>query len=186
MINKYLQYIQESVKPDVLYHAASELTKTIIPRKSKIGHTGKMKKHSYVNKSWEKKAVFSATTKLMCYPFGLERINMMWPGNHTEEEVNSWTKACYLSTGKNNILKVYYWNYTPIKPFYLYYVDPKDFKLINDSPGAAVEQWYCTKEVIPLKIEKIYPNQIKKSWERIGDKDWEIKKQKYKTKGFFK
>lgn len=186
MINQYLQYLQESSKPDVLYHAAELLTKTLKPRKSAIGHTGRLKDHRYVNKDWERKAVYAATEKHMAIPFGLERINMMWPGNHTEEEVQSWDKACYLTANNNTILQVHYWNYTPTKPLYLYYLNSKDFKLINDVPEAVVKQWYSNKEIIPLKVEKLFPRQIKNSWRRVSDKEWEIKKQKYKDKGFYK
>ena len=186
MINSYLQYIQESKKPDILYHAADRYKKTLKPRKSTIGHTGRMK-GSYPTKKWELNAVYAGTTPEMCYPFGFERVNMMWPGNHTEEEVSKWTKASYLSASAGNgRLVMCYYNYTPTKPIYLYTVDSKYFTLVKDKLGAIVEQWYCKKEIPYLKVEKILPNQIKQSWKKIGQKDWEIKKRKYKEKGYYK
>jgi len=179
-------YLLEIQKPDVLYHAASQLTKTLIPRISPIGSTDKMKR-GYSVKGWEKKAVFAATTKDMCYPFGLERHNIMWPGTRTQEEVESWKSACYLSAsaGKGKLVMCYY-NFTPKKPVYLYTVDSKDFRKIYDSLAGIVEQWAAIKEVTPLKVDKVMPNKIKHSWIKVGDKEWKIKKQKYKVKGYYK
>jgi len=186
MINQYLQYIQEAKRPDVIYHASSILSKTLKPHVSPIGHT-KIIKAGFPSKSWERKAVYAGTTKDMCYPFGLERHNIMWPGNYTEEEVESMKSACYLSTKVNkDRLVLCYYNFTPKKPVYLYTVATKDFTKINDKPGAIIKQWSCLKEITPLKIEKIMPNQIKHSWIKIGKKDWEIKKAKYKAKGYYK
>jgi hypothetical protein len=187
MIDNYLNYIQESDnKPKILYHA-SDILKTIIePRKSSIGHTKKMK-NNYPTKDWEKTAVFAGTTPAMCFPFGLERLNILWPGNHTEEEVASWDHGCYLSAsaGGGKLIMCYY-NCKPEKPTYLYTVDSKNFTKVNDKLGAIVEQWICTKKVKPLKTKKYMPNQIKQYWKIIGKKDWEIKKAKYKLKGYYK
>ncbi len=185
LLEVYLEVIQNP--PEVVYHAASLLTKTLKPRKSPIGTMPKNVKISYKTKKWEKKAVYAATEKNQAIPFGLERVNMAWPGTYTEEEMNGWDKACWLSVNKRtNILQVHYWNHIPKKPFYLYTVNTKDFKLITDNPGGAVEQWYSTKIVTPIKTEKIFPNQVKGSWLRVNDANWERKKKKYKLKGFFK
>lgn len=189
MIDPITQYIlNEARKPDVLYHAASELTKILKPRKSAIGHMDKMKS-DFGSKEWERNAVFAGTTKMMVYPFGLERINMLWPGNQTEKEAYGLTKGCYLSAkenGKKVALRVHYYNHIPRKPLYLYTVDAKDFTLIKDKPGAAVEQWYSSKVITPLKVDKIFPREIRNSWRIIGKKDWQIKLQKYKVRGYFK
>jgi len=170
----------------VLYHASDYLKKTLEPRKSPIGHTEKMKR-GYPTKAWERKAVYAATTKDMCYPFGLERHNIMWPGNHTEEEVERMKSACYLSAsaGGGKLILCYY-NFTPKKPVYLYTLDSKDFTIINDRLGAIVEQWSCSKEITPLKVDKVMPNQIKHSWKKINKKEWERKKQRYRDKGYYK
>ncbi len=184
MLKSYL----ESIQAKVIYHAASLLTKTLVPRVSGIGTMPKdaKSKINYKTKNWERKAVYAATEKNQAIPFGLERVNMTWPGTYTEEEVNSWTKACWLSVNNQNILQVYYWKHIPKKPLYLYTVDPKDFTLITDNPGGAVEQWYSNKVVTPLKVDKLLPNQVKGSWVKATDANWERKKKKYKEKGFYK
>lgn len=182
-------YLQELQKPDILYHAASHLTKTLIPRKSKIGHVPKNveMKQNYNTKEWEKNAIFAATKPNQAIPFGLERPNMMWPNLHTREEVESWKYSCYLSVDDlTNILQVNYYNYTPKNPLYLYTLDSKDFSLIKDSKKAAVEQWYSMKEIYPLSVKKLLPNQVKESWKRISKEEWEKKKQKYLDKGYYK
>jgi len=187
MLNTYLEAIQNH--PKVLYHAASLLTKTLKPRKSDIGTVPKktQNKWNYDTSAWEKKAIFAATKINQAIPFGLERENMLWVNRYTEEEVMALKKGCYLSVNKStNILQVNYYNHTPTKPVYLYTVDPKDFKFIIVPGGAAVEQWYSMKTITPLKTQKLYPNQVRESWIKIGKADWERKKEKYRIKGYFK
>jgi len=169
-------------KPSVVYHAASKFTKTLIPRKSPIGAV-----KGIGVKEWNKKAIYAASEKYQAIPFGLERVNMMFPFRYTEEEVNGWNKACYLKRNKQRkTLEVWYYNHTPKNPVYLYHVNPVDFKLIGNDPTNVVEQWYTTKIITPIKVEKLLPNQIKSSWKRVNKAAWEIKKQKYKDKGWYK
>jgi len=185
LIESYLFELQEIKDSKKLYHASSHLTKTLVPRKSIIGVVPKNVKLGYSTKEWERKAIFAATEKKQAIPFGLERKNLLWPGIYTKEEVDNWKYACYLSVNKTtNILQVHYYNYKPKNSFYLYTVDSKDFKLIENSN--AVEQWYSTKEISPLKVQKLFPDQVKGSWKEITKKDWERKKQKYKDKGYYK
>jgi len=179
-------YLEEMQKPNILYHAASHLTKTLIPRRSAIGTLPKNVKTDYNTKGWEKRAIFAAIEKNQAIPFGLERKNFMWAGANTKEEVDTWKYGCYLSVNKDtNILQMNYYNYIPKNPVYLYTVDSKDFKMIQ-SDNNPVKQWYSTKEVIPLNLEKLLPNQIKGSWKEISKVDWERKKQKYTDKGYYK
>ena len=183
MIDPITQYILLEIKQrEFLYHAASELTKTLVPRKSTIGAVAGVGK-----KEWNKKAIFAAMEKDQAYPFGLERINMMFPYKYTEEEVNAFDKACFLSVNKQkHRLEIWYYNHTPKEPLYLYYVNRNDFKQILGDEKNPVKQWYSTKGVVPIKVYKIYPHQIKDSWRQVGKKEWDIKKQKYRDKGFYK
>jgi len=82
MLDQYLREVQE---PKVLYHAASWLTKTLVPRKSAIAKVPGAK----YPKGWQNKAVFAAEEIPHVIPFGLERLNMMWPDQHTELEITS-------------------------------------------------------------------------------------------------
>ena len=185
------QYIlnEASTESNILYHASDRYKKVLEPRKSKIGTLPKkaLKNIDYETKEWEIKAVYAAPKEIQVIPFGMERINMMFPGQRTEEEVSRLKKSCYLGVNKKtNTLEIYYWNHTPTKPVYIYTVDRKDFKPILANKGGAVAQWYSTKMITPIKIKKIFPNQVKKSWRKINNAEWEIKKQKYRIKGFYK
>jgi len=182
MIDPITQYILNEIqKQDIIYHAASLLTKTLVPRKSIIGSIAGIGK-----KEWNKKAIFAATEKNQAIPFGLERINMLFPFSYTEEEVNEWNKACFLTQNKKDrILEVHYYNHTPKDPVYLYQVNSSGFKQIMNDPTNMIKQWYSTKVVTPITVEKLYPKQVKESWKRVSKIDWEKKKQKYKTKGWY-
>ncbi len=74
----------------------------------------------------------------------------------------------------------------PKKPLYLYTVDSKDFILIEGNPDDAIEKWYAMNEITPLKVDKLFPNQVKNSWRIATKVDWEKKKKSYKDKGFYK
>jgi len=181
IVEKYLIEIQNV---DVLYHAGSMLTKTLKPRKSPIGKVGG-KEYS---KDWSYKAIYAAAKRTGAIPFGLERVNLMWIDTYTEEEVNRFKYSCWLKQNKaKGILEMWYWNYTPRKPFYLYTVDRKDFKRVRQiDKTAIVEQWYSTKEITPIEVEKIFPKDVKQNWRRVSKKVWEAKKQKYKDKGMYR
>ena len=191
MIDPITQYIlnEASNESSILYHASDRLKKILEPRKSGVGTLPKKAKKNidYETKDWERKAVYAAPKEIQVIPFGLERINMMFPGLRTEEEVNRLKKSCYFSVNKKtNILQVHYWNHTPTKPIYIYTVERKNFKPILANKGGAVDQWYSTRMVTPIEMKKIFPNQVKRSWRKISDAQWEIKKQKYRIKGFYK
>jgi len=182
MINKYLEYIQEEMvegynRPKILYHAADKLTKTLKPRVTNL-------KTSTRGGAHHTNAIFAAEIPL--YAFGLERVNMMIPKRHTEKLVRSWKKGCYLSPEHPN-LYVYFWNHIPTKPVYMYTVRSEGFKPFVVGKKTKVTHWYNESEVIPLKVEKIYPNKLKnKAWKIATDEDWEFKIKKYIRKGFFK
>ncbi len=187
MIDKYLIEIQT---PKVLYHAASMLTKTLVPRKSLVAKYPKDAKHAgsvkrIIIRKWDKKAIYAAEEEDQALPFGLERVNILWPNRYTEEEVNAWTKACWLSV-KNMRLQVFYFNHIPRNPVYLYLVDPKDFKAIGEGPKLVVKQWYSSKTITPIEVKKYLPNQIRDSWGKASRGEWERKKQKYREKGWYK
>jgi len=171
-------YLIEIQKPDVLYHTADKLTKTLKPRVTDLFVPSKRSTHA-------KKAIFASHNKL--YAFGLERVNVMIPGEYTEEEVNGWTKSCWLDPDPPRLF-VYYWNHIPKNTVYLYHVDSKGFKpFVAKTPNTKTTHWFITKEITPLKIEKLKPNQIKKdSWKIATDAEWEAKKQRYKERGFYK
>lgn len=182
--NDYLKFLTEGRKPNVGYHAASKLTKTLKPRKSPIGD---VKGQAY-SKHWTYKAIYASSNKIGAIPFGLERVNMMWVDTYTEDEINRFKRSCWLKQDKvNNILRMWYWNAIPKDPFYLYTVNLKDFKKVRQvDKTAIVEQWYSTKEIIPVNIEKLFPRDVKNSWKVVSDMEWKKKKEKYKRKGLYK
>jgi len=175
LIENYLLEIQ---RPDVLYHARWELVNVIKPNVSDISTAGKIKTHG-------KNAIFASSRKL--YAFGLERVNLLTPYKYTEQEVERWKKASWLSP-QPPLLILYYWNHIPKKPIYLYKLDPKGFKPFKViSKGKTYYHWYIEKPVKPLSVKKIYPREIKNiGWKVATDRDWEIKKQKYRDRGAFK
>ena len=173
------QYIlNEMKKPDVLYHAASLLTKTLKPRVTKLFIMSK-------SDASGRKAIFASHNKL--YAFGIERTNMMIPHFHTEKQVNSWKSACWLKPEPPKLI-VHYWNYIPRKKFYLYHVDSKGFKeFVAKTPNTTTTHWYIDKEIVPLRVEVINPRDIEGiAWKRATKKQWEEKKAKYKARGLYK
>jgi len=164
-----------------LYHASPVLLKVLKPFVSDIGI------NYAASEGWDKKAVYAAEEMLQVIPFGLERINMMWPGSHTEKEVRSWKSLCWLDRNKKKqLLQMAYYNYTPNKPIYIYVLDSKDFIKIKDPRGAFVKQWYTTKTVKPLDKKKLYPVQVKESWYKASKQVWKDKFQSYIDNGKFK
>jgi len=179
MIDPVTQYILNEMKrPNVLYHASDTLTKTLKPRITNISVPTAHSLHG-------KNAIFASHNKL--YAFGLERVNMMVVNKYTEKEVEKWTKACWLKPHPPKLF-VYYWNHIPRKPIYLYTVSSKGFKPFKvTTPKHTTYHWYITKDITPLKVQKLTPQQVKKdSWKIVSDKEWEEKKQKYKDRGFYK
>ena len=191
MIDPITEYILNEAmnKENILYHASDRLKKVLEPRKSKVGTLPKKAKKNidYETKEWEVKAVYAAPEIVQVIPFGMERVNMMFPGTRTEKEVNMLKKACWFkANNKAGRLQIWYWNHTPTKPIYIYTVERKFFKQILANKGGHVEQWYSTRMVIPISVKKLLPNQVKKSWHKATNAEWEIKKQKYRKKGFYK
>lgn len=187
LYDRQSNYLLELQNSEILYHASDKLKKVLEPRKSGVGTLPKKVKKSidYETKDWERKAVYAAPEEIQVIPFGMERVNMMFPGLRTEEEMNRLKKSCFFKVNKkNNTLQVHYWNHTPTKPIYIYTINRKDFKPILANKGGAVEQWFSTRKVIPIGMKKIFPNQVRASWRKITNAEWEIKKQKYRDKGF--
>jgi len=179
MIESYLQQLHEAAPqmPAVLFHAADRLTKILKPRVTGLFGSG--------SKDHKRKAIFASHNKL--YAFGLERPNLMIPNKHTKKEVDSWTKACWLKPDPPRLI-VWYWNYIPKKPFYLYHLDSNGFKPFKvTTPKHTTYHWYIEKDVVPLKMDKIPPTKVKNiAWKIATDKQWEEKKSKYKVGGYYK
>jgi len=198
MINQYLNYLQEEMvegynRPKILYHAADKLTKTLKPRITNLKTPVRAHTAHHTN------AIFTAETPL--YGFGLERPHMMIPKKYTEKEVRYWKYSCWMGP-EHPYLFIYYWNYIPKKPLYMYKVPSDGFKPMeveslkkkNKTLGSkkrgqkiSAVHWFNQNEVIPLSVKKYMPNQVKKvSWKIMTDEDWEFKIQRYKENNFFK
>jgi len=180
MIKEYLQEIQVT-RPKVLYHSEDRYSKVLIPRNSMLISSISKGIHNA-------KAIFAADRPL--YVFGLERPNITIPGKYTEKEMNSWKYASWMSPKYPELL-IYYWNFIPTKPTYLYELSPEGFRPYKANPKLSVSKnnihWYNTNKVTPLSIKKINPSKLKnKVWKIATDKEWEIKKQKYRDRGLFK
>lgn len=181
MIDPITQYIIEIQTMDIVYHASPELVKVLKPNVSPIGKLPGKK-----TEPWEKSAVYAASEEIQAVPFGLERVNMLWPNLYTKEEVDKFNKGCYLSK-KGDMLQVHYYNHTPTKPLYMYELNRKDFKPIK-SPikDSLVEQWYSPKPAMPVNVRKLFPRQVRSSWTKISKKEWEFKKKRYEERGWYK
>ena len=181
-MNNNLNYLYEIniERPKILYHCADKKTPTLKPRVTNM-------KTKYRKGAHHKKAIFASERPL--YAFGLERVNMMVPNKYTEREVNNWKYATWLDP-EPPLLFIWYWNYIPKKPVYVYYLDPQGFKPFQvESSKHEYYHWYIEKEIKPLKIITVFPNdnKVKKeSWKIATDKNWEMKKKRYKDKGMYK